>query len=138
MYNIVQDLRIECTPNLKTKALLQKVAWRFKQLTVDIAYKEAQIYSLQSQFKDIKGPKKHKRVAVDPNTKFANVDLIKEAIGEAEKEEARAKAKETKSRPERVSARKAKANLSKSMYTEVVNLDWSGVDSSNWWGDRLG
>jgi FMN-dependent NADH-azoreductase len=78
---------------------------------------------LQSQLKDLKGPKKRKWVTVDPNTKFANVDLIKEAIGKAEKEEARAKAKKTKSRPERVSARKAKANISKSMYTEVVNLD---------------
>jgi hypothetical protein len=49
--------------------------------------------------------------------------LIKEAIGKVEKEEARVKAKETKSRPERVSARKAKANISKSIYTKVVNLD---------------
>jgi hypothetical protein len=48
------------------------------------------------QLEDFKGPKRHKRVAVDPNTKFANIDSIKEAIGEAEKEEARAKAKETK------------------------------------------
>ena len=78
---------------------------------------------MQSQLEDIKGPKKRKWVAIDPNIKFINIDLIKEAIGEAEKEEAHAKAKETKSRPERVSARKAKANLSKSMYTEVVNLD---------------
>ena len=123
MYNIVQDFRIKRTPDQKTRALLQKVARRFEQLTADVAYKEAQIYSLQSQLEDIKGPKKRKRVAVDPNTKFVNVDSIKEAIGEAEKEEAHAKAKETKSRPERVSARKAKANLSKSMYTEVVNLD---------------
>ena len=78
---------------------------------------------MQLQLEDLKGPKKRKRVAVDPNIKFANVDLIKEAIGEAEKEEERVKAKETKSRPERVSARKAKDNISKSMYTEVVNLD---------------
>ena len=47
---------------------------------MDIAYKEAQIYSLQSQLKDIKGPKKCKRVVVNPNTKFANIDSIKEAI----------------------------------------------------------
>ena len=87
------------------------------------AYQEAQIYSLQSQLEDLKGPKRRKRVAVDPNTKFANIDSIKEAIGEAEKEEVRAKAKETKSRPERASARKAKANMSKSMYTEVINLN---------------
>ena len=44
-------------------------------------------------------------------------------MGEAEKEEVRAKAKETKSRPERVSARNAKANISKSMYTEAINPD---------------
>ena len=123
MYNIVQGLYIERTPDRKTRALLQKVARRFKQLTADVAYKEAQIYSLQLQLEDLKGLKKRKRVAVDPNTKFANVDLIKEAIGKAEEEEARAKAKEAKSRPERVSARKAKANISKSMYIEVVNLD---------------
>ena len=78
---------------------------------------------MQSQLEDLKGPKRRKRVAVDPNTKFANMDSIKEAIGEVEKEEARIKAKETKLRPERVSARKAKANISKSMYTEVINLD---------------
>jgi len=59
---------------------------------------------LQSQLEDLKGPKRRKRVAVDLNTKFANIDLIKEAMGEVEKEEACVKAKETKSRSERVSA----------------------------------
>jgi len=49
--------------------------------------------------------------------------LIKEAIGKAEKEEARIKVKEIKSRPERASAQKAKANILKSIYTEVINLD---------------
>ena len=75
------------------------------------------------QLKDIKGPKKRKRVAIDLNIKFINIDSIKEAIGEAEKEKAYIKVKETKSRPKRVSTRKAKANLSKSIYIEVVNLD---------------
>jgi len=59
---------------------------------------------LQSQFKDLKGLKRYKRVAIDLNTKFVNIDSIKEAIGEIEKEEAYVKAKETKLRPERVSA----------------------------------
>jgi len=53
---------------------------------------------LQSQLKDLKGPKRRKRVAVDPNTKFANMDLIKEAIDKVEKEEVGIKAKKTKSR----------------------------------------
>jgi len=59
---------------------------------------------LQSQLKDLKGPKRCKRVAVNLNTKFANIDSIKEAIGKVEKEEVYVKAKETKSRPERTSA----------------------------------
>ena len=62
-------------------------------------------------------------MAVDLNIKFVNIDSIKEAIGKVEKEEARAKVKETKSRPERVSTRKAKAKISKSIYIEVINLD---------------
>ena len=41
MYNITQGLYIEHSPNWKTRALLQKVARRFEQLTIDIVYKEA-------------------------------------------------------------------------------------------------
>ena len=44
-------------------------------------------------------------------------------MGEAEKEEAYVKAKETKSRPERVSAQKAKADILKSIYIKVINFD---------------
>ena len=70
-------------------------------------------------------------MAVDPNIKFINIDLIKEVIGEVKKEEVYAKVKETKSRPKRASAWKAKANILKSMYIEVISLNWFGVDSSN-------
>ena len=62
-------------------------------------------------------------MAVDLNTKFINIDSIKEAIGKAEKEDVCVKAKEIKSRPEIASARKAKANISKSIYIEVINLN---------------
>ena len=86
-------------------------------------YQEAQIYSLQSQLEDLKGLKRRKWVAVNLNTKFINIDSIKEAIGEVEKEEACAKVKETKLRPKRASTQKAKANMLKSIYTEVINLN---------------
>ena len=95
----MQGLRIKHTPDWKTKALLQKVARRFEQLTVDVAYKEAQIYSLQSQLEDLKGPKIRRRVAVDLNTKFANINSIKQAVEEAEEIEAKVRAKKSKSRP---------------------------------------
>ena len=49
---------------------------------------------MQSQVKDFKGPKKHKKVAIDLNTKFANVDLIKEVINKVEKEEVSIEVKE--------------------------------------------
>ena len=92
--------------------LLQKVSRQFERLTVEPAYKDAQIYSLQSQLKDLKGPKIRRRVAVDPNTKFANIDSIKQAVEEAEEIEDKIRAKESKSRPQRVSGRKARADMS--------------------------
>ena len=96
---MVQDLRNEYTPDRKTRALLQKVSRQLKRLTVEAAYKDAQIYSLQLQLEDLKGPKICKRVAVDPNTKFANIDSIRQAIEEAEEAEAKIRAKEPKSKP---------------------------------------
>ena len=81
---------------------------------MEAAYKDAQIYSLQSQLQDLKGPKIRRRVAVDPNTKFANIDSIKQAIEEAEEKEAQIRAKESKSRPQRVSGRKGKVDMSNS------------------------
>ena len=52
---------------------------------------------MQLQLKYLKRPKKCKWVAVNLNTKFANIDLINEAISEAKEEEVCVKAKETKS-----------------------------------------
>ena len=78
---------------------------------------------MQLQLKDLKGLKKYKKVAVNLNTKFINIDLIKEAIYRAEKKEAPIEVKEVILRPQRASARKAKANILKSIYTEVINLN---------------
>ena len=50
-------------------------------------------------------------MAVDPNTKFANIDSIKQAVEEAEEIEVKRNAKEPKSRPQRVSGRKARVNM---------------------------
>ena len=54
---------------------------------------------MQLQLEDLKGPKKRRRVAVDPNIKFINIDSIKQAIEEAEEKEAKIRAKEPKSKP---------------------------------------
>ena len=69
---------------------------------------------MQSQLKDLKGPKVRKRVAVDPNIKFANINLIKEAIEQAEEEEAKRRAKESNSKPQKRLGRKAKVDISNS------------------------
>ena len=66
---------------------------------------------MQSQLEDLKGPKIRRRVAVDLNTKFVNIDSIKQAVEEAEEIEAKVRAKESKSRPQRVLGRKARADI---------------------------
>ena len=70
---------------------------------------------MQSQLKNLKGPKVRKRVAVDPNIKFANINLIKEAMKQAE-EEAKRRAKESNSKPQRRSGRKANVDMSNSTH----------------------
>ena len=61
---------------------------------------------MRSYFKDLKGLKRRKRVAVDLNIKFVNIDSIKKAIGKVEKKEVyiKVKVKEIKLRPKKVSA----------------------------------
>ena len=54
---------------------------------------------MQSQLEDLKGPKIRRRVAVDPNIQFANINSIKQAVEEAEEIEAKVRAKKSKSRP---------------------------------------
>ena len=66
---------------------------------------------MQSQLKDLKGPKVRKRVAVNLNIKFVSIDLIKEAIEQAEEEKAKRKAKESNSKPQKRSGRKAKVDM---------------------------
>ena len=66
---------------------------------------------MQLQLRDLEGPKRHKWVAIDLNTKFANIDSIKQAVEEAEEIEVKRNAKEPKLRPQRVLGRKARVNM---------------------------
>ena len=54
---------------------------------------------MQSQLKDLKGLKILNWVAIDLNTKFVNIDSIRQAIEEAEEAEAKIRAKEPKLKP---------------------------------------
>ena len=52
------------------------------------------MYSLESQIEELRGPKTYKRVVVDPNTRFANINIIKKVIDEAIEQKARIKARQ--------------------------------------------
>jgi len=54
---------------------------------------------LQSQLEDLKGPNIYRQVAVDLNTKFVNIDLIRQVIEEVKEAEAKIRAKEPKLKP---------------------------------------
>ena len=67
----------------ETRAIVRKAGKRIGQLTAQNAVSESKIHSLESQIEELRGPKTRKRVAVDPNTRFANIDAIKKAMDEA-------------------------------------------------------
>ena len=73
---------------------MRKAGKRIGQLAAQNAVSESKIRSLEAQLEELRGPKTRKRVVVDPNTKFANIDAIKKAMDEATEQEARIKARE--------------------------------------------
>jgi hypothetical protein len=79
----------------ETQAILRKAGKRIGQLAAQNAVSESKIRSLEAQLEELRGPKTRKRVVVDPNTKFANIDAIKKAMDEATEQEARIKARES-------------------------------------------
>ena len=78
----------------ETQTMLKKAGKRVGQLTAQNAVSESKIHSLESQIEELRCPKTRERVAVDPNTRFANIDAIKKAMDEAAEQEARIKARE--------------------------------------------
>jgi len=78
----------------ETRAILRKAGKRIGQLSAQNAVSESKIHSLESQIEELRCPKTRERVAVDPNTRFANIDAIKKAMDEAAEQEARIKARE--------------------------------------------
>ena len=105
----------------ETRAILKKAGKRIGQLTAQNAASESKIYSLESQIKELRGPKTRKRVAVDPNTRFANIDAIKKAIDEAAEQEARIKARE----PEK-EAKKTADELAKAKMQDFI-FEWQAI-----------
>lgn len=65
------------------RTILRKAGKRIGQLTAQNALYESRIYGLELKFMELGDQKGRKRVAIDPNTKFANIDAIKKAKDEA-------------------------------------------------------
>ena len=100
----------------ETRAILRKAGKRIGQLTAQNAASESKIHSLESQTEELRGPKTRKRVAVDPNTRFANIDAIKKAMDEAAEQEARIKAREPEKEAKRTVDELAKAKMQDFMF----------------------
>jgi hypothetical protein len=100
----------------ETRVILRKAGKRIGQLTAQNAVSESKIHSLESQIEELRGPKTRKRVAVDPNTRFANIDAIKKAMDEAAEQEARIKAREPEKEAKRTVDELAKAKMQDFMF----------------------
>jgi hypothetical protein len=94
VYHMIQSLDNGHMTQRETQAILRKAGKRIGQLAAQNAVSESKIRSLEAQLEELRGPKTRKRVVVDPNTKFANIDAIKKAMDEATEQGARIKARE--------------------------------------------
>jgi predicted ribosome quality control (RQC) complex YloA/Tae2 family protein len=73
--------------------ILQKAKKALGQLTAEQAKLQAANGRLKNQLEELKSKKRKKKITVDPNTLFANVDGIKKALEEASKTKAEAEAR---------------------------------------------
>ena len=95
-YYMIQSLDHGHATERETRAMLKKAGKRIGQLSAQNSVCQSTIHSLESKIEELQGPKSGKRVVVDPNTRFANMDAIKKAMDEAAEKEAQIKAREPK------------------------------------------
>jgi hypothetical protein len=107
----------------ETQAILRKAGKRIGQLAAQNAVSESKIRSLEAQLEELRGPKTRKRVVVDPNTKFANIDAIKKAMDEATEQEARIKAREPEKEAKKTADELAKAKMQDFMFEWQSYID---------------
>lgn len=105
----------------ETRTILKRAGKRIGQLAAQNAVSENKIHSLESLIEELRGLKTRKQVAVDPNTRNANIDAIKKVIDEAEEQEARIKARETEKKGKRTVDVLAKAKM------QGFRFEWQAV-----------
>ena len=94
---------------------------RIRQLSAQNAVYESKADSLEPQIEKLRGPRTRKRVVLDPNTRFANIDAIKKATDEAAEREARIKARELEKEAKRTTIELVKAE------TQDFIFEWQAV-----------
>jgi hypothetical protein len=116
VYHMIQSLDNGHMTQRGTRAILRKAGKRIGQLVAQNAVSESKIHSLEAQLEELRGPKTRKRVVVDPNTKFANIDAIMKAMDEAAEQEARIKAREPEKEAKKTADELAKAKMQDFMF----------------------
>jgi len=79
------------TRDLRT--LVNKTSKAFSHLTTQHAFIQASNQQLQQQLKELEDKRKKRKVPVDPNLQFVNIESIKQAMEEAALQEARIQAR---------------------------------------------
>ena len=76
------------------RTVLQKAGKAIGQLKAQQAIQEALIHKQEAHLETLRSQKAKKKVAVDPNNRFANIEMIKKAMDEAKEQEARIQARQ--------------------------------------------
>jgi hypothetical protein len=113
---MIQSLDHRHITERETRAILKKAGKRIGQLLAQNAVYQSKIHGLESQIEELRGPKSRKRVVVDSNTRFTNIDAIKKAMDEATEKEAQIKAREPEKEAKKTADELAKAKMQDFMF----------------------
>jgi hypothetical protein len=94
MYHAIQMLNRQQELSRDQRTVLQKAGKAIGQLKAQQAIQEALIHKQEAHLETLRSQKAKKKVAVDPNNRFANIEMIKKAMDEAKEQEARIQARQ--------------------------------------------
>jgi hypothetical protein len=109
--NAIQVLEKSQKLNRSTRSFLAKTGKTLDRLTAQQALQETTILKQETQLEVFRNKKTKKRIPIDPNSRFANIEQIKKSMEEAEQLAAKQQAKEPELQAKKASEAALEAGL---------------------------
>ncbi|KAG0644788.1 hypothetical protein HOY80DRAFT_1090377 [Tuber brumale] len=115
LHHFIKSLEAARDMTRDFRTVLNTTSKAFSHLTTQHTFIQASNQQLQQQLKELEDKRKKKKVSVDPNLQFVNIESIKQAMEEVAVQEARIQAKKPEEEARRTSSALVAADMQQFM-----------------------